>query len=98
MHHRRLHRRLLRPGDLAEEHLRPVRLDPLPLERDRRRRRTGLLPAAGARNHPPDSLRTDVLTPAPGRLDPPHRGDGPAAPRTTAWTSASLAPCWRRRG
>src|SRR5262249_2747430 len=69
MHHQRLHRRLLRPGDLDAEHLRPVRLDPLSLERDRRRWWTGLLPAAGTRNHPPDSLRTDILMPAPGRAE-----------------------------
>ena len=45
LHDEGLHRRLLRPGHLEDSGLRAVCIDALPIERDRRRGRPGLLPA-----------------------------------------------------
>ena len=104
---RRLHRRLLRARDLEPQHLRARRLDPLPLERDRRRRRPDLLPTASARHRAPHRLRQRLLThEGPGSQCPalPHRPglqrrDALSSPRAESTRCVSpRAPTTARTG
>src|SRR6266540_3850162 len=57
-----VHRRLLRPGDLERQHLRPDGLDALPVHGQGRRRWSGVLPAAGPGDRTPGELRQRLLT------------------------------------
>ena len=57
----RIHRRLLRAGHLGGQHLRAHGLDPLPVNRDRRRRRPDLLPATGAGHSAAEQHRHQLL-------------------------------------
>jgi hypothetical protein len=75
-----VHRRLLRPGGLRRQHLRAVRLDSLPIRRDRRRRRAGVLPAAGPRDRAALGLRPRILSPVSARTAL-NVWRGPAYPR-----------------
>ena len=83
----RLHRRLLRARRLEHEGRCAERLDPLPVRRHRRRRRTRVLPAAGARDR--------IASLARDRVEGRVAGAGPrsAPTRNLGWPAPEADAC-----